>query len=59
VWNWTVQHVDESFGDLRAEHNLARSTVRSYQNALSLFCAYLISGPAHCTRPSTGAWLKR
>jgi site-specific recombinase XerD len=40
-WNWTVQHVDEFFGDLRAEHNLARSTVRSYQNALSLFCAYL------------------
>jgi len=41
-WHWTVQHVDEFFGDLRAEHSLRQSTVRAYQNALRLFCAYLI-----------------
>src|SRR3954453_24256851 len=40
-WCWTVQHVDEFFGDLRAEHALRRSTVRAYQNALRLFCGYL------------------
>ncbi|HZE03336.1 MAG TPA: site-specific integrase [Pseudonocardiaceae bacterium] len=40
-WSWTVQHVDEFFGDLRVEHLLSRSTVRTYQNALRLFCAYL------------------
>jgi len=41
-WRWTVQHVDEFFGDLRAEHAARQSTVRSYQNALRLFCSYLI-----------------
>jgi len=45
-WRWTVQHVDEFFGDLRAEHSLRQSTVRTYQNALRLFCAYLIE-PAY------------
>jgi integrase/recombinase XerD len=45
-WRWTVQHVDEFFGDLRAEHGARPSTVRSYQNALRLFCRYLID-PAY------------
>lgn len=40
-WHWTVQHVDEFFGDLRAEHHASRSTVRAYQGALRLFCSYL------------------
>ncbi|GAA5159773.1 hypothetical protein GCM10023321_41390 [Pseudonocardia eucalypti] len=40
-WRWTVAHVDEFFGDLRAEHHLGRSTIRAYQNALRLFCDYL------------------
>ncbi|MFD1967403.1 site-specific integrase [Pseudonocardia alni] len=40
-WAWTVSHVDEFFGDLRAEHNLSRSTVRAYQNGLRMFCDYL------------------
>ncbi|MCU1676317.1 MAG: xerD 2 [Frankiales bacterium] len=41
-WHWSVAHVDEFFGDLRIESNLRQSTVRAYQNALRLFCAYLI-----------------
>src|SRR6478735_4358812 len=45
-WRWTVQHVDEFFGDLRAEHGARQSTVRSYENALRLFCRYLID-PAY------------
>lgn len=40
-WAWTVGHVDEFFGDLRAEHRLSRSTIRAYQNGLRLFCDYL------------------
>ena len=40
-WAWTVAHVDEFFGDLRAEHDLSRSTIRAYQNGLRLFCDYL------------------
>jgi integrase/recombinase XerD len=41
-WHWTHAHVDEYFGDLRAEKHRAQSTVRGYQNALGLFCAYLV-----------------
>lgn len=41
-WRWTVQHVDEFFGDLRAENHLRQSTVRAYQNAVRVFCRYLI-----------------
>src|SRR5262249_12524843 len=41
-WHWTHAHVDEYFGDLRAEKHRAQSTVRGYQNALELFCAYLV-----------------
>lgn len=41
-WRWSAQHVDEFFGDMRAEHHLRRSSVRSYQNALRMFCAYLV-----------------
>ena len=45
-WRPAVQHVDEFLADLRAEHSLRQSTVRAYQNALRLFCAYLIE-PAY------------
>jgi len=45
-WRPAVQHVDEFLADLRAEHSLRQSTVRTYQNALRLFCAYLIE-PAY------------
>jgi site-specific recombinase XerD len=39
-WQWTAQHADEWFGDLRAVRGCARSTLRSYQNAVQLFCGY-------------------
>jgi integrase/recombinase XerD len=45
-WQWTVAHVDEFFGDLRGEHHLRTSTIRSYQNSLRMFCAYLVD-PAY------------
>jgi integrase/recombinase XerD len=41
-WRWHVAHVDEYFGDLRGERHLRQNTIRSYQSALQLFCAYLI-----------------
>ena len=41
-WAWTPAHVDEFFGDLRSEHHLARSTICAYENALKLFCDYLV-----------------
>lgn len=37
---------DEWLGDLRAMRNLKRSTLRNYQNSISLFCADLID-PAY------------
>ncbi|MCZ4550745.1 tyrosine-type recombinase/integrase [Gordonia rubripertincta] len=40
-WRWQPAHVDEYFGDLRSEHQAARSTVRGYQQAISLFCLYV------------------
>lgn len=45
-WLWTVAHVDEFFGDLRAIHARRQSTIRSYQNAVRLFCGYLVD-PAY------------
>ena len=41
-WLWTHQHVDEYFGDLRAIKHRSQNTVRGYQSALELFCAYLV-----------------
>jgi integrase/recombinase XerD len=41
-WLWTHAHVDEYFGDLRSEKHRRQNTVRGYQNALQLFCAYLV-----------------
>jgi integrase/recombinase XerD len=41
-WCWSHAHVDEYFGDLRAVKHRSRNTVRGYQNALQLFCAYLV-----------------
>ena len=40
-WSWTPQMVDEWFGDLRAVRGSARSTLRSYQDALRSFCQYV------------------
>jgi site-specific recombinase XerD len=40
-WKWTPGHVDEFFGDQRSLHGIARTTLRAYQNAISLFCGYL------------------
>ncbi|WP_330256897.1 site-specific integrase [Nocardia sp. NBC_00565] len=45
-WHWTSAQVDEWLGDLRAVRNLKRSTLRNYQEAVQLFCAYLIN-PAY------------
>ncbi|MGY1976948.1 tyrosine-type recombinase/integrase [Nocardia gipuzkoensis] len=45
-WVWSSQMADEWLGDLRALRNLKRSTLRNYQNSVSLFCAYLID-PAY------------
>lgn len=41
-WHWTHAHVDEYFGDLRSEKHRRQNTVRGYQNALQLFCAYVV-----------------
>lgn len=38
-WHWRPMDVDEYFADLRGEGR-AKSTLRSYQNALRLFCDY-------------------
>lgn len=46
-WAWSPAHVDEFFGDLRGEHHLARTTIRAYQNALKLFCDYLVDPRYH------------
>lgn len=40
-WSWSHQHVDEFFSDLRAVQGRRRTTVRAYQNALRMFCAYV------------------
>lgn len=45
-WQWTPQHTDEWFGDLRAVRGCAHSTLRSYQDALRSFCAY-VTNPAY------------
>jgi integrase/recombinase XerC len=45
-WAWTPQMVDEWCTDLRTVRRLRRSTLRSYQLAVRLFCAYL-TDPAY------------
>ncbi|MGW4285012.1 hypothetical protein [Nocardia sp. NPDC004750] len=45
-WAWSSRMADEWLGDLRALCNLKRSTLRNYQNSISLFCAYLVD-PAY------------
>ncbi|MEV0900000.1 tyrosine-type recombinase/integrase [Actinoplanes sp. NPDC049802] len=42
-WRWTAALVDEWTTHLVTERRLARSTIRSYQVALRLFCDYLVS----------------
>lgn len=41
-WHWSAQLVDEWLGDLRSVRNLKRSTLRTYQEAVRSFCAYII-----------------
>tara|TARA_R100000935_G_scaffold54393_1_gene83159 strand:- start:486 stop:1592 length:1107 start_codon:yes stop_codon:yes gene_type:complete len=43
-WNWTPEHVEEYFGDLRSIHQLKHSTVRGYQSTLRRFTSY-VSNP--------------
>jgi len=45
-WSWTAQLADEWFTDLRAVRGLRASTLRSYQEALRLFCGY-VTDPAY------------
>ena len=45
-WEWLPQHADEWFGDLRSVRRVAHSTMRSYQDALRSFCAY-VSDPVY------------
>jgi integrase/recombinase XerC len=45
-WQWTPQHADEWFGDLRGVRGCAHSTLRSYQDALRSFCQYVVD-PAY------------
>jgi site-specific recombinase XerD len=45
-WQWTAQLADEWLGDLRGVRGCARSTVRGYQGAVQLFCAY-VTDPAY------------
>jgi len=45
-WEWLPQHADEWFGDLRSVRSCAHSTMRSYQDALRSFCAY-VSDPVY------------
>jgi integrase/recombinase XerC len=45
-WEWSAQMADEWFTDIRAVRGNARSTLRSYQEAVRLFCAYLVD-PAY------------
>lgn len=40
-WQWSAAHVDEFFGDQRAERGSTHSTLRCYQNALRMFCSYI------------------
>jgi site-specific recombinase XerD len=45
-WSWTAQLADEWFTDLRAVRRLRASTLRSYQEAVRLFCGY-VTDPAY------------
>jgi site-specific recombinase XerD len=45
-WHWSHQLADEWFGDLRAVRHVKHSTMRSYQEAVRSFCAYLVD-PAY------------
>ena len=40
-WSWSAQLADEWFTDLRAVRGLRASTLRSYQEAVRLFCGYV------------------
>ncbi|WP_228567054.1 tyrosine-type recombinase/integrase [Nocardia sp. SYP-A9097] len=41
-WNWTPSHVDEWMVELVSCRKRAKSTVRNYQNAVKLFCEFLV-----------------
>jgi integrase/recombinase XerC len=45
-WQWTAAMVDDWCADLRSVHHLKRSSLRTYQQAVKLFCHYL-TDPAY------------
>jgi site-specific recombinase XerD len=45
-WKWNAQLIDEWLGDLRSVRHLRQTTLRGYQEAVRLFCSYLID-PAY------------
>jgi hypothetical protein len=41
-WHWRPLDVDQFLADLRSQHTqIALSTLRSYSNAISMFCSYV------------------
>lgn len=42
-WNWTAADIDEWMADLVMRHDRAKSTLRTYQGAVSLFMDYLLN----------------
>ncbi|MEU8927525.1 tyrosine-type recombinase/integrase [Kitasatospora sp. NPDC048545] len=42
-WLWSAAHMDEWTDSLIAEHGRAKSTIRSYQGAIRLFCDFITS----------------
>ncbi len=51
-WEWSAQLADEWFTDIRAVRGNARSTLRSYQEALRLFCAFTDQPLGRPARPA-------
>lgn len=53
-WRWTAAHMDEWSFSLTAEQGRAKSTIRSYQGAIRLFCDFITSPhyhwPAECEK---------
>jgi hypothetical protein len=58
-WAWTPQMVDEWCTDLRTVRRLRRSTLRSYQLTVRLFCAYLTDPAYDWSAAVTMAWTRQ
>ncbi|WP_051774618.1 hypothetical protein [Streptomyces sp. NRRL S-237] len=46
-WRWTAAHMDEWSFSLTAEQGRAKSTIRTYQGAIRLFCDFITSPHYH------------